>query len=114
MEALLIALFALGKVCRSRAASVPEPNNFQRFDQQALREVYRTKDESPSITGPYPAQQLASKLGAVYPPPVPFNSQIFWRSVRSVKKRPIGNHCTEDTKTDGGSLGLVGKTELGE
>ncbi len=85
MEALLIALLALGKTHRSQAAFVPEPDKFQPFDQQALRQLYRAKDESPSITEPYPAQQ-AAKLGTVYPPPVPFNSQIFWRSVRFLKK----------------------------
>ena len=86
MEALLIALFALGKVRNSRTTFVPEPDKFQPFDHQALRQEYGAKDESPSITEPYPAQSQASKLGTVYPPPVPFNSQIFWRSVRFVKK----------------------------
>jgi hypothetical protein len=85
MEALLIALFALGKTYGSQAAFVPEPDNFQPLDQQALRQLYRAKDESLTITEPYPAQQVA-KLGTVYPPPVPFNSQIFWRSVRFLKK----------------------------
>jgi hypothetical protein len=84
MEALLIALFALGKVRRSQAAFVPEPDKFQPFDHQALTQGYAV--EPPSITEPYPAQPQASKLGSVYPPPVPFNSQIFWRSVRFVKK----------------------------
>ena len=32
------------------------------------------------------AQQNASELLGAYPPPVPFNSQIFWRSVRVLKK----------------------------
>jgi hypothetical protein len=84
MEAFLIALFALGKVRRSQAAFVAEPDKFQPFDHQALTQGYGV--ESPSITEPYPAQPEASKLGSVYPPPVPFNSQIFWRSVRFVKK----------------------------
>jgi len=86
MEALLIALFALGKVRKSQAGFIPEPDKFQPFDHQALRQGYGAKDESPSITEPYPAQPQESKLGTVYPPPVPFNSQIFWRSVRFVKK----------------------------
>jgi hypothetical protein len=86
MEALLIALFALGKVRNSQATFVPEPDKFQPFDHQALRQGYGAKDESPNITEPYPAQPQESKLGTVYPPPVPFNSQIFWRSVRFVKK----------------------------
>jgi hypothetical protein len=86
MEALLIALFALGKAYRSQAAFVPEPDKFEPFDHQALRPAYGAKAESLSITEAYPAQQQASKLGTVYPPPVPFNSQIFWRSVRFVKK----------------------------
>ena len=86
MEALLIALFALGKVRKSQAAFVPEPDNFQPFDHQALRQGYGAKNESQSITESYPAQPQESKLGTVYPPPVPFNSQIFWRSVRFVKK----------------------------
>ena len=85
MEALIIALFALGKVRGSQAAFVPEPDKFQPFDQQALRQLYRVKDESLTNPETYPAQQLA-ELGTVYPPPVPFNSQIFWRSVRFVKK----------------------------
>ena len=32
------------------------------------------------------AQQNVSKYPRAYPPPVPFNSQIFWRSVGSVTK----------------------------
>jgi hypothetical protein len=86
MEALLIALFALGKVRKSQAVFIPEPDKFQPFDHQALTQGYGAKDESPSITESYPAQPQESKLGTVYPPPVPFNSQIFWRSVRFVKK----------------------------
>jgi hypothetical protein len=85
MEVSLIALLALGKTHRSQAAFVPEPDKFQPLDQQALRQLYRAKDESPTIAEPYPAQQ-AARLSAVYPPPVPFNSQIFWRSVRFLKK----------------------------
>jgi hypothetical protein len=85
MEALLIALFALGETYGSQAAFVPEPDNFQPLDQQALRQLRRAKDESLIITEPCPAQQVA-KISTVYPPPVPFNSQIFWRSVRFLKK----------------------------
>ena len=87
MEALLIALFALGKTYRSQAAFIPEPDKFQPLDQQALKQLYRAKDGSLTITELYPEQQVA-KLSTVYPPPVPFNSQIFWRSVRFLKKSP--------------------------
>jgi len=86
MEAFLIALLALGKTYRSQAVFVPEPDKFQPFDHRALRQANRAMNVSASITEPYPAQQQASNLGTVYPPPVPFNSQIFWRSVRFPKK----------------------------
>jgi hypothetical protein len=62
----------------------PVPFNYPPvFAAERTRETERS-----SVTVPVAAQQKASDLLAVYPPPVPFNSQIFWRSVpRFVKHR---------------------------
>ena len=48
MEALVFALMAVRDAYRRQEPMVPEPRKFQPFDLQALRQVYRAKDESPS------------------------------------------------------------------
>jgi hypothetical protein len=48
MEALLLALIIVRNAYRRQEPIVPEPHICQPFDLQALREVYRTKDKSPS------------------------------------------------------------------
>jgi hypothetical protein len=48
MQALLLALIAVRDAYRRQEPIVPEPYKFQPFDLQALRQVYRAKDTSPS------------------------------------------------------------------
>jgi hypothetical protein len=48
MEALLFALIIVRNAHRRPETCAPEPHIFQSLDLQALRQVYRAKDNSPS------------------------------------------------------------------
>jgi hypothetical protein len=48
MEALVLALIIVRNQYRQRQSSLPEPDEFQLFDLQALRQSYRIKNTDPS------------------------------------------------------------------
>ena len=48
MEALVLALIAVGNLYRQQEAIDPEAEKFQSFDLQELRHLYNAKDKSPS------------------------------------------------------------------
>jgi hypothetical protein len=48
MEALVLALIAVGNPYRKQEALDPEAEEFQSFDLQELRHLYSAKDKSPS------------------------------------------------------------------
>ena len=59
MEALLLALVTVSTLNRNKTAAIQEPETFQSFDFQALRNVYNATEQSLSQTPARRESQLA-------------------------------------------------------